>query len=96
VILVCMPMRGKARLGFCEAVKYRTTKELRMETVLAVSIKEAARRLGVCARTIHNLLRAKELASRKIGRRRVIPVAALENFLRHDHRIPAEPTKVAA
>ena len=53
--------------------------------VLAVGIAEAARRLGVCPRTVTNLIRAKELISRKIGRRRVIPVSALQSFLRHDH-----------
>jgi excisionase family DNA binding protein len=56
-----------------------------MTDELAVSIKEAARRLGVCPRTIGNLVRVKELASRRIGRRRIIPVTALEAFLRKDH-----------
>lgn len=60
-----------------------------MEAVLAVGTAEAARRLGVCERTIVNLVRAKELVSRKIGRRRVIPISALEAFLRRDHKIPA-------
>lgn len=54
--------------------------------VLAVGIAEAARRLGVCERTITNLLRNKELTSRKIGRRRVIPMTALQSFLRTDHQ----------
>jgi excisionase family DNA binding protein len=58
-----------------------------MDDVLAVAIPEAARRLGVCPRTIVNLIEAGELVSRKIGRRRVIPVAALVLFLRHDHII---------
>lgn len=51
---------------------------------LAVSIDEAARQLGVCRRTIVNLIKSRALISRKIGRRRVIPVAALESLLRHD------------
>jgi len=55
--------------------------------VLAVSVKEAARRLGVCDRTVVNLISGKELVSRKVGRRRLIPVKALENFMRTDHRI---------
>lgn len=58
-----------------------------MNEILAVSIPEAGRRIGVCPRTITNLIRAKELTSRKIGRRRVIPITALEAFLRHDHLI---------
>jgi excisionase family DNA binding protein len=54
---------------------------------LAFSIQETARRLGVCPRTIANLVRNKQLLSRKIGRRRLIPVASLEAFLRQDHAI---------
>lgn len=58
-----------------------------METrVLAIGVKEAACRLGVCERTITNLLTDKQLNSRKIGRRRVIPVASLQAFLRTDHQ----------
>jgi excisionase family DNA binding protein len=60
---------------------------LNMDDVLAVAIPEAARRLGVCPRTIVNLIESGELVSRKIGRRRVIPVAALMPFLRGDHVI---------
>jgi excisionase family DNA binding protein len=56
-----------------------------MGEVLNVSVVEAARRLGVCARTVANLIQAKELNSRRIGRRRVIPVADLERFNRRDH-----------
>jgi excisionase family DNA binding protein len=64
-----------------------------MGEVLNVSVSEAARRLGVCARTVANLIQSKELNSRRIGRRRVIPVVELERFNRRDHPIakPAEP-----
>jgi len=55
---------------------------------LAVSIAEAARLLSVSPRTIQNYLRAKTLPARKIGRRTVIPVRALENFLRIDQPSP--------
>lgn len=54
--------------------------------VLAVNVAEAARRLGVSPRTVATLVARKELPSRKIGRRRVVPVRALEEFLRRDHR----------
>jgi len=54
------------------------------EAVLAVSIDEAARRLSVCRRTIINLLQAKELTSRRIGRRRIIPVSSLLALMRRD------------
>lgn len=56
-----------------------------MDDVLAVNVREAARRLGVSPRTVATLLARKELPSRKIGRRRVIPVKALDEFLRRDH-----------
>lgn len=54
--------------------------------VLAVSVREAARRLGVSPRTVATLISRGELVSRKIGRRRVIPTDALEKFLRRDHQ----------
>jgi excisionase family DNA binding protein len=58
----------------------------RDETVLAVGLAEAARRLGLSARTVATLVLRDELPSRKVGRRRIIPVLALEAFLRGDHR----------
>jgi excisionase family DNA binding protein len=57
---------------------------------LLVSKREAAEALGVCARTIDNLLRNCELTSVRIGRRRLIPAAALEKFIRRHH-----PTQVS-
>lgn len=53
-----------------------------MHEQLAVNIPEAARRLGLSIRTVAGLVARRELASRKVGRRRIIPVAALEAFLR--------------
>ncbi len=55
---------------------------------LAVGIREAAQMLSVSPRTIQNYLRAKVLSGRKIGRRTVIPVVALQRFLRSDHATP--------
>jgi excisionase family DNA binding protein len=55
---------------------------MQMQEQLAVSIPEAARRLGLSIRTVAMLVSRRELASRKVGRRRIIPVAALEAFLR--------------
>jgi excisionase family DNA binding protein len=52
------------------------------EAVLAVGIMEAARRLGLSPRTIATLIARRELPSRKVGRRRIIPVDALQAFLR--------------
>jgi excisionase family DNA binding protein len=56
-----------------------------MANALAVSVREAAWRLGVSPRTVATLIARGELLSRKIGRRRVIPVEALEKFLQRDH-----------
>jgi excisionase family DNA binding protein len=56
------------------------------ETVLAVGMVEAARRLGLSIRTVATLVLRQELPSQKVGRRRIIPVAALEAFVQRDHR----------
>jgi excisionase family DNA binding protein len=56
------------------------------QDVLAVGVAEAGRRLGLSPRTIATLISQRELPSRKVGRRRIIPVAALQAFLRQDHR----------
>ena len=53
---------------------------------LAVSIPQAAKMMSVCSRTVNNLIAAKELPSKKIGKRRVIGVADIQNFLRSDHK----------
>jgi len=57
----------------------------RDETVVAVGMSEAARRLGLSTRTVATLVLRNELPSRKVGRRRIIPVMALEAFVRSDH-----------
>jgi excisionase family DNA binding protein len=57
----------------------------RDDTVLAVGISEAARRLGVSPRTVATLVARNHLSSRKVGRRRIIPVSALEVFVTQDH-----------
>jgi excisionase family DNA binding protein len=55
---------------------------------LAVSIREAAAMLSISPRSVQNYIRLKTLPARKIGRRTVIPVRALEAFLRTDHESP--------
>jgi excisionase family DNA binding protein len=60
---------------------------------LAVNTREAARLLSVSPRTIQNYISAKLLPARKIGRRTIISVRALENFLRTDQPSPvAKPS----
>lgn len=52
---------------------------------LLVGKREAAIMLGVSVRTVSNLLRTKSLVSRRIGRRSLITMQSLRNFIRHDH-----------
>jgi excisionase family DNA binding protein len=56
--------------------------------LLAVSVSDAAKMLGISRRQIQNYCRVKLLPARKLGRRTVIPVRALENFLRPDKPSP--------
>jgi excisionase family DNA binding protein len=58
----------------------------RDETVLAVGMAEAARRIGLSPRTVANLVLTGKLPSQKIGRRRLIRVTELENLLRDDRQ----------
>ncbi len=63
-------------------------------TVIAVGMAEAARRLGLSARTVATLVVRRELPSRKVGRRRIIPVVALEAFVKGDPKSEStEPTE---
>jgi excisionase family DNA binding protein len=67
-----------------------------MNEILAVSVAEAARRLGVSHRTVGYLMARGELYSRKIGRRRVIPVSALERLLRPSKQVCSSPKRNSA
>jgi excisionase family DNA binding protein len=55
---------------------------------ILVTKREAASALSVSVRTVENYVRSKELIARKIGRRTLIPLAALESFARRDHASP--------
>ena len=59
----------------------------RDETQLAIGMAEAARRLGLSVRTVATLIARRELPSRRVGRRRIVPVAALDAFMERDHTI---------
>ena len=48
---------------------------------MAVGLGEAARRLGLSSRTVASLVLRGDLPSRKVGRRRIIPVLALKAFV---------------
>jgi excisionase family DNA binding protein len=48
---------------------------------LLVSIEEAARMLGISHRMTIKLLDSKELRGLKVGRRRMVPVQAIHEFI---------------
>jgi excisionase family DNA binding protein len=54
--------------------------ELQVERI-AYRKAEAAEMLGLCPRTIDNMIAAKELIARKIGRRVIIPASAIYGLL---------------
>jgi excisionase family DNA binding protein len=54
-----------------------------MDSIL-VSKRTAAQLLGLSIRSIELLIASKQLVSRKVGRRRLIPRAELERFARRD------------
>jgi excisionase family DNA binding protein len=57
---------------------------------ILTSKKDSAALLGVCLRTIDNLIATKQLPCRRIGRRVLIPYAAIVAFARRDHPVAAE------
>ncbi len=61
-----------------------------MTEQLLVSKRTASSMLGISVRTLEYLISRKELEARSIGRRRLIPRAALERFARRDHRTKQE------
>lgn len=63
---------------------------------IAFSKVEAARALGLSLRTIDNLIAAKELVARRIGRRVVIPVTSLQTLIRSDRPTGRRQSKLAA
>lgn len=52
---------------------------------LLVSKRHAAGLLSLCLRSIDNLIAAKELPCRRIGKRVLVPYSALVAFARRDH-----------
>jgi excisionase family DNA binding protein len=51
---------------------------------LAVSLRDAAAMLSLSSRSIQNYIAAKRIPARKVGRRTLILVRDLEEFLRKD------------
>lgn len=50
-------------------------------TPLAYSVTDLTRLLGLCRTTVFSLIRDRELASIKVGRRRLVPAGAVQDFL---------------
>ncbi len=89
-IRIVLWQRGIVKSGLLQG---GASERREMDDALAVNMAEAARRLGVSPRTVATLVARKELPSRKIGRRRVIPIRALEEFLRRDHQTGNEKAR---
>jgi excisionase family DNA binding protein len=73
----------------------RTENQATVEPLL-LSKAEVASRLGICLRTVGNLIRARELSIVKIGRRVFVPARELNNFVRRDHLTKAVEEQPAA
>jgi excisionase family DNA binding protein len=56
---------------------------------LAVSVHEAAAMLSLSPRSIQNFVAARRIPARKVGKRTLILVRDLEEFLRKDQPSPA-------
>ena len=56
--------------------------------IVAAPINDAAKALGIGRTSVYGLIREGKLEVRKIGRRTVIPLRSLQNFLRTDHPAP--------
>jgi excisionase family DNA binding protein len=56
--------------------------------------REAAAMLGLSVRSVDYLLAGRELEYRKIGRKVLIPKAAILGFAKHDHQIVRSKAEV--
>jgi len=56
-----------------------------MSHKILFSKKEAAQALSISLRSLEYLIARKELATRHIGKRVLVPIAALQQFARRDH-----------
>jgi excisionase family DNA binding protein len=70
------------------AVLYSLGMNTQLSPIL-VTIKDAANLLSVCPRTVQNLIVAKKLKVRKVGRRTLLSYRELLTFAQHDHSTAA-------
>ena len=60
-------------------------------TKLFLSKKEFSEAAGISLRTTDNLIAAKELSVRRIGKRVMVPVSEAEKFAKRDHATKPQP-----
>jgi excisionase family DNA binding protein len=60
-------------------------RRIQMSETILISKRDAAKALSISLRTLDNLISAKEITVRRVGRRCLIPRKALEEFARRDH-----------
>jgi excisionase family DNA binding protein len=65
-----------------------------VESPMLVSVEKAASLLGVHPRTVYRMLADGELPFVKIGRRTLLSVASLENWI-VDHEVPVQMADTA-
>jgi len=58
--------------------------EVERGTRVALSVDEAAARLGVSEWSVRQAIKRGELASRRLGNRVLVPVEAIDNFFKDD------------
>jgi excisionase family DNA binding protein len=56
------------------------TSNLLPPTVLLISVREAARRVGLGNSTVYDLIQAGKFPHKRVGRRLLVPVKALEEW----------------
>ena len=57
----------------------------------ALSVEMAAEMLGISRSMVHKLIRRGELRSVKAGTRRLVPVAAVDEFIEKNSRVHSIP-----
>jgi excisionase family DNA binding protein len=69
-----------------------TVARMDMVPKLLISKKEAAQALSISVRSLEYLIARKELATRRVGKRVLVPLAVLHKFAQYDHTESLVPT----
>jgi excisionase family DNA binding protein len=86
---------GVTQQELLDAVQEHTASE-QGSTRVALTVEEAARRLGVGRTTMYALVASGEVQSVQIGRLRRVPVRALDSYLAARTQAPAPTVALAA